>query len=112
VCGTRGTGCGVLLRGDSPADPRPDRPVHLRPDSDGALLVGVLEEAIFAVDARGLIPVRTYLWSTGEGEVSGEFDTVPCSAARIRGPVPKAVTLNQLSLAEGGAWRCKITVDV
>jgi SHS2 domain-containing protein len=91
----------------------PDRTVRFRlcPDSDGALIVGVLEEAVFAADARGLVPVRTYLWSTGGGEVSGEFDAVPSSAVRIRGRLPKAVMLNQLTVAGDGTWRCKITVD-
>jgi SHS2 domain-containing protein len=94
--------------------PLPDQPVRfsLRPDNDAALLVGVLEEAIFAVDARGLIPVRTYLWSTAGGEIAGEFDVVACSAVRMHGRVPKAVTLNQLSLTDGGMWRCKIAVDI
>lgn len=92
----------------------PDQTVQfsLSPDSDGALLVGVLEEAIFTAHARGLIPVRTHLWSTGGGEVRGEFDVLPGCAVHIHGRVPKAVTLNQLSLHAGGAWRCKITVDV
>lgn len=93
----------------------PTRPVPFAcgPDSDGELLVRVLEEVIYLVDARDLVAVRALLRRSPQGGLAGHFDAVPLAAADVVGPAPKAIARHGLSFAaDGGRWRCTVTVDV
>ncbi len=83
------------------------------PGPDVELLVEVLEEAIYLIDAEDVVPVQVALARTGDGGLVGEFGVVACSDVALVGPVPKAVTQHGLSLdTSTSGCRCQVLVDV
>lgn len=77
-----------------------------RPNDDA--LVSVLDEMIFLLDTRGLVPARA------EGEVDRvRLDLAPLDAAEVTGAAPKAVTWHELRFeqVERGCF-CAVTIDV
>lgn len=83
------------------------------PGPEPELLVELLEEVIYAVDAWDVVPVQVDVRRTGEGGLAGEFGVVERSSVRVTGPAPKAVTRHDLSVErEDGLWRCRVVVDV
>jgi len=88
-------------------------PIDLEPDGDEGLLVSLLEEIIYVVDALGGVPVRVILAETEQGGVAGSLDFAPAGAVEIHGSLPKGVSFNELAFARtGGLWRCRATIDV
>ena len=88
-------------------------PVSLPPGPDDQMLVALLEEVLFVVDAFGEVPVGVHLEPTAEGGVTGVMDVAPSCSVTLVGPVPKAVSYHQLQIQEiGGEWRCRAIVDV
>lgn len=89
-------------------------PVALPPGPDAELLVGVLEEALFLVDVRGLVARAAELHPDGEGGLRGTLDAVALADVVPVGSVPKAIARSGLRFGEDddGAWRCVVTVDV
>ncbi len=98
------------------ASPQPSRrvscPMTARSDED--LLVALLDEVIYRLDADGEIPVSVAVRPVPEGGVSVSFALVPVAAAEIIGAVPKAASLHELRCAADatGGWSCAVTVDV
>ena len=82
--------------------------VDLPIDSLDGLLVGVLDEVIFLVDARGLVPVRSKVSTDGRVR----FDVAPLDRAEVVGATPKAVTWHDLRFGRDGGWSCAVTIDV
>ncbi len=91
-----------------------ERPYSCPPAADTELLVQVLEEVIYLLDARGLLARGARLDRRPDGGLVGALLVVPASAAREVGPVPKAVTRHRLAFGrdDAGGWRCSATVDV
>lgn len=88
-------------------------PVTLDPADDESLLVAALEEAIYVVDALGVVPVSVELEDAEDGGIAGFFDVADVSLVRGVGALPKAVAYTDLRFArDGGAWRCRVTIDV
>lgn len=88
-------------------------PVACPPAADSELLVQVLEEMIFLVDARDVVPYRARLQRAPDGGLTGYFTVVDRRAVRPVGPAPKAVTRHGLFVGrQGGTWRCTVTIDV
>lgn len=86
------------------------RPFLLEAGSDEQVLVALLEEVVYVLDAFGEVPVATHL---DPGLGSGWFDVVGLEALPETGSAPKGVARSGLVLdhdAEG--WRCRVTVDV
>lgn len=80
------------------------------PDDD--LLVDVLEEVVFLVDARGQVPVGGHLEDT-DGGMAGYLECAPVDRVRPAGPVPKGVTYHGLEISgDENGWRCQVIVDV
>lgn len=98
---------------DGAASPR-EHPVRLEPAPDEDLLVDLLGEVIYLVDARRELAVGGALRDRADGGIEGALDVVPLDAARQIGAVPKAVTYHGLHVEhdEDGAWRCHVTIDV
>ena len=82
--------------------------------SDEDLLVAVVDEVIYRLDADGEIPVSVAVRPVPEGGVAVSFALVPVAAAEITGAVPKAASLTELRCAPdaAGRWSCAVTVDV
>lgn len=98
-----------------PAAPRHNVTVAVSQASDEELLVGVLNEVIYQLDAHGRIPVDV---SIGErpgaagDRADVRFAAVPADEVTATGAVPKAVSLHELHFRNaGGLWRCQVTVD-
>jgi SHS2 domain-containing protein len=89
---------------------RIDRSIDRAADDD--LLVGVLEEVIYLLDTRGLLPVATDVVADGGGLVV-RFDMADADQVPPIGAVPKAVSLHDLRFERrDGGWWCAVTLDV
>ncbi|MFI9625991.1 archease [Streptomyces sp. NPDC052042] len=118
---------------ESFADPSGAAPVgeHVCEVAAGSaedLLVSVLEEMIYRLDAYGEIPVHVEVdmdVTAGDADAGADrtaaagpvasvrFRMADAGAAREVGAVPKAVSLHGLRLWHGPAgWTCRVTLDV
>ncbi|MER5910414.1 archease [Streptomyces sp. NPDC001982] len=79
---------------------------------DGRLLVAVLEEVIYRMDAADELPVDVAV-TPEPGGVRVRFTMTDSSTATQTGAVPKAVALHGLKLARNShGWACRVTLDV
>jgi SHS2 domain-containing protein len=85
----------------------------LDPAGDEELLLPLLEEVIYLVDVHGVVPTDVHVEAAADGGLFGRFDVASLAPGMVIGPAPKAVAWHGLSLvAEGDAWRCRVTIDV
>jgi SHS2 domain-containing protein len=82
--------------------------------ADGDLLVAVIDEVIYRLDADGEIPVTIAVRAAPDGGVVLSMQLADAGEAEITGAAPKAATLHDLRCAPGpaGRWSCGITIDV
>ncbi|MFJ9680480.1 archease [Streptomyces sp. NPDC101194] len=85
--------------------------------SDEDLLVSVLEEVVYRMDADGEIPLDVDVGEirpAGDGRsLSVRFRMADARTVVPVGAVPKAVSLHDLQLRSGpGGWACRVTLDV
>jgi phage shock protein A len=82
--------------------------------SDEDLLIAVVEEVIYRLDADGEIPVASAVRPAPEGGVMLTLPLADVNEAEITGAVPKAASLHDLRCAPDatGRWSCGITIDV
>ena len=101
----------AVVRG-SPPRSRVSRRLVARLDED--LLVAVIDEVIYRLDAESKIPVSVAVRRAPDGAVVVSFALVPVAEAEIIGAIPKAASLHDLRCtADGsGRWSCAVTVDV
>lgn len=87
-------------------------PMTARSDDD--LLLALMDEVIYRLDADGEIPVEVRVQPVPGGGVVVSFALVPVAAAEIIGAAPKAASLHELRCAPdaAGRWSCAVTVDV
>jgi SHS2 domain-containing protein len=87
---------------------------HLVARLDEDLLVAVIDEVIYRLDADGQIPVSVTVRRVPDGGVVVLFALVPVAGVEITGAVPKAASLHGLRCAPdaAGRWSCAVTVDV
>ncbi len=87
--------------------------VELPSAADEDLLVDLLEEVIYLLDAHGLVPVRAELHDTEDGGLRGQLELTEVTSVQPSGAVPKAVTYHELEVeTDATGWRCHVTVDV
>jgi SHS2 domain-containing protein len=95
---------------------RPDGRVgqYLTARSDEDLLVAVVDEVIYRLDAEGQIPVSVAVRPAPDGGVVVFLAPVPVAEAEIVGAAPKAASLHDLRCAPdaAGRWSCSVTIDV
>jgi SHS2 domain-containing protein len=95
---------------------RPGRTVvrHVTGGSDEDLLVGVIDEVIYQLDAGGEIPVAVAVRRAAGGALDLDLTLADASAVEIVGAVPKAASLHELRCApdRAGQWSCRVIVDV
>jgi phage shock protein A len=82
--------------------------------SDEDLLVAIIEEVIYRLDADGEIPVAVTVRPSSEGGVILVLPLADLSEVEITGAAPKAASLHDLRCAPdaAGRWSCGITIDV
>ncbi|MGI5284290.1 archease [Nonomuraea polychroma] len=85
-------------------------------ETDEALLMDVLDEAIYQVEACHRVAVDVSVDERTKatmGQVEVRLATVPVGAVERVGPVPKAVAVQQLRFGKtDGMWRAHVDVDV
>ncbi len=98
----------------SAARPRHTAERCLVASSDEDLLVAVIEEVIYRLDADGEIPVTAAVRPGPEGGAVLTLPLADVNEAEITGAVPKAASLYDLRCAADakGRWSCGITIDV
>jgi len=93
-----------------------DHRFRLAADSDADLLAAILDEVIYLMDTTGTVPVDVEIESVdGEenSDVGVRFAMADTGMLPQIGAVPKAVSLYELSLAQGPrGWTCSVTLDV
>lgn len=95
------------------AEPHAEHAVTLPADGDAELLIAALDEVIYLVDARGVVPVRVTVAPRDDGGISVLYATVSLRSVEPIGPVPKGVTRHRLRFGvEDGTWHCSVVVDV
>ena len=82
--------------------------------SDEDLLVAIVEEVIYRLDADGEIPVAVDVRPAPDGGVVLVLPLADLSEVEITGAAPKAASLHELRCAPdtAGRWSCGITIDV
>jgi len=96
------------------APPRHTAERRFLASSDDDLLVAVIDEVIYRLDADGEIPVTVAVRPAPEGGVVLDLSLAELSEAEITGAAPKAASLHDLRCAPdpAGRWSCGITIDV
>ncbi|MEX1009307.1 MAG: archease [Acidimicrobiia bacterium] len=88
-------------------------PVSLRAVSDEDVLVLLLEEVIYVIEALGKVPLGVDLAEHADGSVGGFFATIPSERVEAIGALPKGVSRSDLLFERrNGQWRCHVLVDV
>jgi SHS2 domain-containing protein len=87
---------------------------HLIARSDEDLLVAVIEEVIYRLDADGEIPVTAAVRPAPDGGIVLTLALADVTEAEITGAAPKAASLHDLRCVAdpAGRWSCGITIDV
>lgn len=88
--------------------------LHLTAESDEDLLVAVLDEVIYRLDAESQVPVSVDVRRAPDSGVVVCFAVAPVAEVQITGAAPKAVTMHELRCGPdaAGRWSCSVTVDV
>jgi phage shock protein A len=96
------------------APPRHTAERRFLASSDDDLLVAVIDEVIYRLDADGEIPVTVAVRPAPDGGVVLILSLAELSEAEITGAAPKAASLHDLRCApdQTGRWSCGITIDV
>lgn len=80
---------------------------------DEELLVALLEEVVFLLDGRGLVPVSVSVVEQGDGSLAACFAVVPVEDVEVVGAAPKAIARHRLRAGRrDGRFSCRFTVDV
>jgi SHS2 domain-containing protein len=87
---------------------------HLTAGSDADLLAAAVEEVIYALDARGEVPVAVAVGWAADGGIDLAWQAADVSTVQIIGAAPKAASLSGLACAPdaSGRWSCAVTIDV
>jgi SHS2 domain-containing protein len=87
---------------------------HATVGSDEDLLVAVVDEVIYWLDAEGEVPVSVAVRRAGKGGVDLVLPLAAVSAMGIIGAAPKAASLHDLRCAPdpAGQWSRSVTIDV
>ena len=89
--------------------------LEVPPGPDDDLLVAVLDEVIYRLDADGEIVLDAEVTGTPDGGLAARLRTGDAAEAREIGAVPKAISLHDLRIGadpETGEWSCTVTIDV
>ena len=87
---------------------------HIRAHFAGDLLIAVINEVIYRLDAYGMVPVSVTVRPAPDGGAVVHLALAPVAEAKIIGAVPKAASLHDLRCVPdaAGRWSCGVTIDV
>lgn len=94
--------------------PRASLALSPEPASDEETLLRLLEEVIYIVEVRRMVPVDVAVQRLPSGGVSAVFRVAPLEPARNVGALPKGVSWHGLhvGLDPDGIWRARVLLDV
>ncbi|MDG9702769.1 archease [Streptomyces sp. DH37] len=88
------------------------RDVEVRAGTDEDLLVALLDEVVYRLDAEGEVPADVELTPV-PGGVRAVLHMADVGSLAETGAAPKAVTLHGLGFGPGPrGWECSVTLDV
>lgn len=96
-------------------DARPAETVPFEVDAplDEDVVVALLDDVLYLLDARGVLPVAVSVEEDEDGAIAGEFGVVPARDVELVGAVPKGVSRSGLEFGRtDGRWVCRVVVDV
>ena len=96
---------------DSRLDARRVR-FQIGPADDTEQLMALLGEALYAIDALGVVPLDVELRPRWDGGLDGILIAVPADTVEVVGAVPKAIAYDLELARADGLWQCRFTVDV
>ena len=87
---------------------------HLTARLDEDLLVALIDEVLYRLDADGQVPASVTVRRAPDSGVVVFLALVPVAQVEITGAVPKAASLHDLRCAPdaAGRWSCAVTVDM
>jgi SHS2 domain-containing protein len=87
---------------------------HVRARCDEDLLVAVIDEVIYWINADGELPVSAVVQPASDGGAVVFLAFVRAADAKIIGAVPKAASARDLRCAQDpdGQWACAVTLEV
>ncbi len=96
------------------ARPRRSAERHLTAGPDEDLLVAVVDEVIYRLDADGEVPVSVEVRRVHDSGVDLVMSLAAVEAVEIVGAAPKGASLHELRCEadSAGRWSCGVTVDV
>ncbi len=99
----------------TPQATRAHQPIVVTGSTPTRRLVALLQEAIAALDADGLLAVDLRDPRVAQHRLAGSLVVVALTDVEATGPPPKAVTWHEAHLApdpEGHGWRGRVVVDL
>jgi len=101
----------LFAAGDAP--PTGSVPFEIDAPADEDVVVQLLDDVLYLLDARGVVPVAVDVEEDDDGALVGEFGVVPARELELVGAVPKGVSRSQLAFRRvDGGWVCRVVVDV
>jgi SHS2 domain-containing protein len=98
----------------STAEPTSEAAFRVEEGAAQDVLAAVLDEVVFLMDTRDILPLRATVRPAGDGTLDVRFEVTETSQADLVGAVPKAVSLHELAFDQSpdGHWTCVVTLDV
>lgn len=86
----------------------------LGPTTPEELPAALLDEVVYLLDARGVVPVGVAFDAGERAGPTGSFSVVDVAEVEPVGAVPKGVARSDLRFERdrSGRWRCRVTIDV
>ncbi|HUK70577.1 MAG TPA: archease [Streptosporangiaceae bacterium] len=87
---------------------------HVTAGSNEDLLVAVVDEVIYRLDADGQVPVSVTVRPARDGGVDLVMSLAAVETVEIVGAAPKGASLHELRCEAdaAGRWSCGVTIDV
>lgn len=93
--------------------PAREIPVEVGAPRDDDVVIALLDDVCYLLDADGLVVVDIALEEEDDGSFDGAFFVVPTDAVVPTGAAPKGASRSELRFArEGDLWRGRVIVDV
>jgi SHS2 domain-containing protein len=80
---------------------------------DEDVVVTLLDDVLYLLDTRGVVPVAVSVEEDEDGAITGELGVVPAGDLELVGAVPKGISRSGLEFGRtDGRWVCRVVVDV
>jgi SHS2 domain-containing protein len=95
------------------AEPTREIPLEVGAASDDDVVIALLDDVCYLLDADGFVVVDVALEEEEDGNFDGMFFVAPVEAVDQHGAAPKGISRSDLRFAtDGGTWHARVLVDV